>query len=98
VQVGSISGMFPMRYLGFGKKENPVQTGVTIQTKQDVEMGSTYKTILRIARRAIGTLQLIRIQRIGIEEVVLAKVLSFTSRKLSQTGEVGSCNRAGTGH
>jgi len=40
-------------------------------------MGSTYKTIVRIAAKAIGILRLIRILRIGIEGVVMAKVIEF---------------------
>jgi hypothetical protein len=40
-------------------------------------MGSTYKTIVKIAARATGILKLIPIQRIGIEGVVMAKVIEF---------------------
>ena len=40
-------------------------------------MGSTYKTIVRIAARAIGILRLTRIQRIGIEGDVMARVIEF---------------------
>jgi len=40
-------------------------------------MGSTYKTIVRIAARAMGILRLTRIQRIGIEGDVMARVIEF---------------------
>jgi len=40
-------------------------------------MGSIYKTIARIVGNAIAILGLIRIQRIGIEGVVMAKVIEF---------------------
>ncbi len=59
------------------RKQGSEQTLVTIQTKLGVGMGSTYKTLVRIVARAIGILKLIHIQRIGIEGVVMAKVIEF---------------------
>lgn len=59
------------------QEQESVQTRVTIQTKQGVGMGSTYKTMVRIAAKAIGIVGLIRIQRIGIEGVAMAKVIEF---------------------
>jgi hypothetical protein len=40
-------------------------------------MESTYKTIGRIAARAIGMLKLIPVQRIGTGGVAMAKVIEF---------------------